>query len=75
MKEEVDRALGLLKRTPDGYAPMTDIQHAFGVGQTKVKVCVREYYNNNADASRKRRSDAELTIFNSDKKRKEKLTP
>jgi len=75
VKEEVDRALGLLKGTPDGYAPMTDIQHAFGVGKSKVKECVQKYYNNNADASRKRRSDAELTIFNSDKRRKEKLTP
>ena len=44
-------------------------------GKTKVTQCVSQYYKNNASSARKPQYGSGLTVFNSDKKRKEVFTP
>jgi len=68
VKEEVDRVLPI-KSLPDGYTPMADLQHAYGISKSKLKTCVLKYYQNNGSWARKKRYDASQTIFTSEKKR------
>ena len=65
------RPPGSPKQWPGGYTPIADLCHAYEVKQTKVRGCVKEHMRNNCSTTRKKRSDAGLTIFNSQKKRNE----
>ena len=77
VKEEVDRVIALKStpNTPKGCTPNCDLRHAFGICKSKLNTCVIKYYQNNASSKRKKNSNQGLTIFNSDKKRKEVFTP
>ena len=77
IKKELDRLFQVLQREwPKEYpSPIADLAHAYGVGNTKVRGCVKAYLNNNCSTTRKQRSDAGLTVFNSEKKRNEIYTP
>ena len=74
VKEEVDQTIPI-KSLPDGYTPMADLRHAYGISKSKLKTCVLKYYQNNGSAARKKRYDAGQTIFTLEKKRDEVFTP
>ena len=89
LTEEQNRLLVEVKKATDTYArsldlaatngvkgqgPIPLLQHAFGVGKTKVKDCVKLYHQKNGDTKRKKRSDTGRTLVNSDKKRKQECT-
>ena len=60
---------------PKGYTPRDDLSHAYNVGKSKLRYCVKIYHSNNFSTQRKKRSDAGLTIFNSEKKHELVFTP
>ena len=55
---------------PPKSSPITDLAHAWGIGRTTVKDIFKTVLDRNNDPKRKRRSDAGLTVFNSDKRRR-----
>lgn len=58
-----------------GQGPNVILQHAFGVGKTKVKECIQKYHAQNGTTERKKRSDAGKTMANSERKRNQACTP
>ena len=51
------------------------MQHAFDVGKTKVKDCIKEYNRRGGTLERKKRSDAGKTLVNSNRKRDQMCSP
>ncbi len=62
------------KKWPKYSINNRDIQHAFGIGRSKVQKCVQQFNNRNFSANCQKRSDAGLTVFNSQCKRNSTYT-
>ena len=60
---------------PAGCSPVADLAYAWGIGRTTVTDIFKTVTDCHNDAKRKKRSDAGLTVFNSDKRRGSTYTP
>ena len=79
VKREMDRYAELVNlaatRGVKGKGPVPLMEHAFDVGKTKVKDCIKEYNRRGGTLERKKRSDAGKTLVNSNRKREQMCTP
>ncbi len=72
MKRETDRYSELVElaatRGVRGQGPTAMLQHTFDVGKTKVRDCNKIYNKKRGTMERKKRSDAGITLANSERK-------
>jgi hypothetical protein len=63
-----------LKKPSRNFSPTVDLAYTFGVKENVVKTCDINEESNNGSTKQKRRSDAGLTIFNSDQQQEQVWT-
>lgn len=77
VKMEVDLIFLKLKSKewPSPFTPIADLAHAYSVTSRTVRDCANKHLRNKCSSSRKKRSDADRTIFNSREMREKLYTP